>query len=93
MDYTAQGLTTNLAARMQQAADPGAILVAAPTYRLGEGYFRFRSLGPMHVRGVNEPVEGYVLEGEGTVVSRLEASLRRGVSPFRGPRGRAADAR
>ncbi|MBI4242344.1 MAG: AAA family ATPase [Candidatus Rokubacteria bacterium] len=84
MDYTAQGLTTNLAARMQQAADPGTILVAAPTYRLGEGYFRFRSLGPMRVRGVSEPVEAYVLEGEGTVVSRLEASLRRGVSPFRG---------
>jgi len=84
MDYTAQGLTTNLAARMQQAADPGAILVAALTYRLGEGYFRFRPLGPMRVRGVSEPVEGYVLEGEGTVMSRLEASLRRGVSPFRG---------
>jgi predicted ATPase len=84
MDYTAQGLTTNLAARMQQAADPGAILVAAPTYRLCEGYFRFRPLGPMRVRGVNEAVEGFALEGEGTVVSRLEASLRRGVSPFRG---------
>ncbi len=84
MDYTAQGLTTILAARMQHAADPGAILVAALTYRLGEGYFRFRPLGPMRVRGVSEPVEGYVLEGEGTVISRLEASLRRGVSPFRG---------
>ena len=84
MDYTAQGLTTNLAARMQQMADPGTILVAAPTYRLGEGYFRFRSLGPTRVRGVSDPVEAYVLEGEGTVVSRLEASLRRGVSPFRG---------
>jgi class 3 adenylate cyclase len=84
MDYTAQGLTTNLAARMQQAADPGTILVAAPTYHLGEGYFRFRPLGPVRVRGVAEPVEAHVLEGEGTVVSRLEASLRRGVSPFRG---------
>lgn len=84
MDYTAQGLTTNLAARMQQAADPGGILVAAPTYRLGEGYFRFRALGPIHVRGLPEPIDAYVLEGEGTIVSRLEASLRRGVSPFRG---------
>jgi class 3 adenylate cyclase len=84
MDYTAQGLTTNLAARMQQAADPGTIMVAAATYRLGEGYFRFRSLGPIRVRGLSEPVEAYLLEGEGTVVSRLQASLRRGVSPFRG---------
>jgi len=87
MDYTAQGLTTNLAARMQQAADPGTIMVAAPTYRLGEGYFRFRSLGPIRVRGVADAIEAYVLEGEGTIVSRLEASLRHGVTPFRGREG------
>jgi class 3 adenylate cyclase len=84
MDYTAQGLTTNLAARMQQAADPGSILVAASTYHLAEGYFRFRALPPMRVRGVAEPVAAHVLEGEGSVASRLEASLRRGASPFRG---------
>ena len=84
MDYTAQGLTTNLAARMQQAADPGTILVADSTYRLAEGYFQFRALGPMRLRGVPEPVETYALESEGTVVSRLEASFRRGISPFKG---------
>jgi len=84
MDYTAQGLTTNLAARMQQAADPGSIVMAPPTSRLVEGYFRVRPLGVLHVRGAAEPVEAFVLDGEGTVVSRLQASLRRGVSPFRG---------
>ena len=36
------------------------------------------------MRGAAEPVDAFVLEGEGTVVSRLQASLRRGVSPFRG---------
>jgi class 3 adenylate cyclase len=84
MDYTAQGLTTNLAARMEQAADPGSILAAAPTHRLAEGFFRFRALPLMRVRGVADPVEAYVVEGEGSVASRLEASLRRGASPFRG---------
>jgi class 3 adenylate cyclase len=84
MDYTAQGLTTNLAARMQQAADPGTILVAPATYRLAEGYFRFQPAGPLRLRGIANPVEAHVLAEEGTVVSRLEASLRRGVSPFRG---------
>jgi class 3 adenylate cyclase len=84
MDYTAQGLTTNLAARMQQAADPGSIVMAPPTSRLVEGYFRVRPLGVLHVRGAAEPVDAFVLDGEGTVVSRLQASLRRGVSPFRG---------
>jgi class 3 adenylate cyclase len=84
MDYTAQGLTTNLAARMQQAADPGSILIAPATHRLIEGYFRVRPLGALRLRGAAEPVEAFVLEGEGTVASRLQASLRRGVSPFRG---------
>ena len=84
MDYTAQGVTTHLAARMQQAADPGAILVASPTHRLAEGFFRFRSLGPLNVRGMEQPIDAYVLESEGSVVSRLEASLRRGASAFRG---------
>jgi predicted ATPase len=84
MDYTAQGLTTNLAARMQQAADPGSVLLAPATCRLVEGYFRVRPLGPIRVRGVTEPVEAFALEGESTVTSRLQASLRRGVSPFRG---------
>ena len=84
MDYTAQGLTTNLAARMQQAADPGSILIAPAMHQLVEGYFRVRPLGGLRVRGAAELVDTFVLEGEGTVVSRLQASLRRGVSPFRG---------
>jgi class 3 adenylate cyclase len=84
MDYTAQGLTTNLAARMQQAADPGSILMAPPTARLVEGYFRVSALGALHVRGATEPVDAFALDGESTIVSRLQASLRRGVSPFRG---------
>ena len=71
-------------ARMQQAADPGSILLAAPAHALVEGYFRVRPLGALQVRGSGEPVEAFVLDGEGTVTSRLQASLRRGVSPFRG---------
>ncbi len=69
---------------MQQAADPGSIVMAPPTHRLVEGYFRVRPLGPLRVRGTIDPIDVVVLEGEGTVVSRLQASLRRGVSPFRG---------
>ena len=33
-DYTAIGDTTNLAARLQQHADPGTILISEATYRL-----------------------------------------------------------
>ena len=48
MDYTAQGDTTNLAARMQQMAPPGAIWVAEPAYRVAQERFcvaRLRAAG------------------------------------------------
>jgi class 3 adenylate cyclase len=37
MDYTAVGQTTHLAARMEQMADPGTIIIAPSTLRLAEG--------------------------------------------------------
>ncbi|HXV81288.1 MAG TPA: adenylate/guanylate cyclase domain-containing protein, partial [Candidatus Binatia bacterium] len=39
MDYTAVGDTTNVAARLQQAADPGHIVISEVTHRLVSGYF------------------------------------------------------
>ena len=45
MDYTAQGDTTNLAARLQALAEPGTVGVSEVTYRLTHGYFTFRPLG------------------------------------------------
>src|SRR5262249_8310361 len=38
MDYTAVGQTTHLAARMEQLATPGTILLAPETLRLAEGF-------------------------------------------------------
>ncbi len=38
MDYTAVGQTTHLAARMEQLADPGAIVITPDTLALVEGY-------------------------------------------------------
>src|SRR5207245_7831406 len=45
MDYTAVGQTTHLAARMEQAALPGSILITVETLRLAEGYVAVASLG------------------------------------------------
>jgi class 3 adenylate cyclase len=39
MDYTAVGQTTHLAARMEQLADPGAIVITPETLALAEGTF------------------------------------------------------
>src|SRR5881396_3568068 len=46
MDYTAIGQTTHLAARMEQMAMPGTILIPSETLALIEGYVLTRPLGP-----------------------------------------------
>jgi predicted ATPase/class 3 adenylate cyclase len=84
MDYTAVGQTTHLAARMEQVATPGAILLAPNTLHLAEGYVQVRSLGPMAVKGLSEPVEVYELGGAGTARSRLQAAAARGLTKFVG---------
>ena len=46
MDYSAVGQTTHLAARMEQLASPGAIVLTAATVRLVEGLVRIKAWGP-----------------------------------------------
>jgi class 3 adenylate cyclase len=46
MDYTAVGQTTHLAARMEQLAAPGAIVLGPATLELVEGYVEVHPLGP-----------------------------------------------
>jgi class 3 adenylate cyclase len=47
VDYTAVGQTTHLAARMEQLATPGTVLLTADTLRLAEGYVTVKPLGPV----------------------------------------------
>jgi class 3 adenylate cyclase len=61
MDYTAVGQTTHLAARMEQLASPGTILVTETFVRLAEGYLHFKPLGLVAVRGLAEPMEVFEL--------------------------------
>src|SRR5262249_34748425 len=63
MDYSAAGQTTHLAARMEQLAAPGSILLTAATLRLVEGLVRVQALGPVPVKGLAEPVEVFELVG------------------------------
>ncbi len=84
MDYTAQGLTVNLAARMEQICEPGRIYATRNTAALAEGYFRLRDLGEMAVAGMDLPLRVYEVEGEGVIKTRLERGLARGAACFVG---------
>jgi class 3 adenylate cyclase len=84
MDYSAVGLTSFLAARMEQLATPGSILLTAATLRLVEGLVQVTPLGPVPVKGMAEPVEVFALVGVTVLRRRLQAAVARGLSPFIG---------
>jgi class 3 adenylate cyclase/tetratricopeptide (TPR) repeat protein len=84
MDYTAVGQTTHLAARMEQIADPGAIVITPETLALAEGYVEVKSLGPVPVKGLADAVEVYEVTGVGPTRTRLQAAARRGLTRFVG---------
>ncbi|MEW6269219.1 MAG: AAA family ATPase [Thermodesulfobacteriota bacterium] len=90
MDYTAQGHTVGLAARVEQLTDPGRVYVTEHVAALVAGRFRLRDLGAHRIRGVREPVGIFDLEGRGPLRSRLEISRARGFSPFVGRRDESA---
>ncbi|HEV8617526.1 MAG TPA: adenylate/guanylate cyclase domain-containing protein [Methylomirabilota bacterium] len=84
MDYTAVGQTTHLAARMEQLASPGSILVTSSTLELVEGYVAVKPLGPVPVKGLADPVEVYEVTGAGPARTRLQAAAGRGLTRFVG---------
>ena len=84
MDYTAVGQTTHLAARMEQLAAPGSIVMAPDTLRLAEGYVAVKPLGPVKVKGLSEPVDVYEVTSAGAVRTRLQRSAARGFTRFVG---------
>ncbi len=84
MDYTAVGDTTNTAARMQQLAEPGQIVVAQSTERLIAPYFELGALGTFAVKNRTQPVAAWSLMAARANVSRLSARVTHGLSPFVG---------
>ena len=84
MDYTAVGQTTHLAARMEQLAQPGSILLTAETLKLAEGCVQVKPVGRIAVKGFGAGIEAYELVGVDMPRSRLEATAARGLTRFVG---------
>jgi class 3 adenylate cyclase len=84
MDYSAIGDTTNLAARLQQLAEPGMILVSETTQRLVEGAVQVEPLPPAEVKGKTEPITPYKVLGTRPQRSPLALRGDRVLSQFAG---------
>ena len=57
----ATGDPVNVAARLQQAAEPGEVLLGEPTLELVRGAVETTALEPLEVKGKSEPVEAFRL--------------------------------
>jgi len=87
MDYTAQGATVGLAARMEQLASPDTIYLSDTTARLVDGYFATGDLGEFPVKGLDAPARVHQLEGIGALRTRFDVSRARGLTRFVGRDG------
>jgi class 3 adenylate cyclase/tetratricopeptide (TPR) repeat protein len=84
MDYTVVGQTTNIAARMEQMAAPGTILISADTMAIVEGFVESKSLGTLNVKGLSHPIEVFEVCRATSVRSRIYVAAARGLSSFVG---------
>jgi tetratricopeptide (TPR) repeat protein len=76
----ATGEAVNVAARLQQAAGPGEILIGESAYRLTDGRLETEQVGPLELRGFRRPIGAY------RVLAALDGPTQRVVvsAPFVG---------
>ena len=63
LEYTAMGDAVNVAARMEQTAEPGTVQITAETYRRIASSFDAEPRGGVEVKGKTEPVVAYRVVG------------------------------
>jgi hypothetical protein len=84
VQFTAVGDTINMAARMEQLAEPGTTYVTEDTFKLTEGFFRFEALGEKPIKGKEGPLRVYRVIAPSTRKTRFDVSAERGLSRFVG---------
>ncbi len=87
VDYTAIGDTTNLAARVEQAAKPKEIWMSQETRNLVQGFFQEEFVGETGLKGKAQPHKLFRLISEHLGIrTRFDAGVARGMTKFVGRR-------
>ncbi|MGH8900620.1 MAG: AAA family ATPase [Egibacteraceae bacterium] len=81
-DRIALGDTPNIAARIQSEAEPGTLVVSEVTWKIVEGYFTGKCLGPWKLKGVSRPMRLWLVTGENPSRERVEVASM--LTPFVG---------
>ena len=89
-EHAAIGDALNLAARLQQVAEPGTVVIAESTRKLLGRRFELRDLGLQMVKGLAEPVAAFTVAGIARFGTRFESERAVGLSPYVGREREAA---
>jgi class 3 adenylate cyclase len=84
LEQSIVGETLNLAARLQEAAEPGQIIISKATRRLCGAMFEYEEKGDVVLKGFPTRVPIYRLLREGSGDSRFDARAKSGLNPFVG---------
>ena len=90
VEYTAMGDAVNLAARMEQTAEPGTVQISEATHRLVAPLFDIEELGGVQVKGKEEPVQTYRVLRQSALPGPVAGDRGPGLCYGR-PRGRDKD--
>ncbi len=83
-DVRALGETTNLAARLQNEAQPDTVVMSPQTRRLVQGVFTTKDRGEHELKGIREPVRVIEVERVTGVRSRLDILAAEDLTPLVG---------
>jgi class 3 adenylate cyclase/predicted ATPase len=78
------GETPNVAARLENLAKPGSMVISESTHRLVDGLFECEDLGLKPLKGVSEPVRIFQVISENLASSRFEVAAERGLTELVG---------
>ncbi|MCP4662173.1 MAG: AAA family ATPase [bacterium] len=82
----ALGQTPNVAAGLQELAEPNRVVLSAATHELVQGLFAGRPLGPRMPRGTTRAIEVFEVAGESGIRSQFELAVSQGLGPLIGRR-------
>ncbi len=76
MDYTIIGPEVNLAARLEQAAEPGGILISGETYALVRDEIEADPSVSIDAKGFSEPITAHAVRGTFEATQRVRSVFR-----------------
>ena len=78
----AVGVTVHIAARLEQTAESGTICLSGAVWRLVRGFVQASAMQPIAVKGIDEPIERYLLLDAERTANRWGVRAANGLSEF-----------